>query len=446
MQQEVASRMMFMKLFRFISGNNYGGMKIEMTAPVLTKMDVPRCPSCASNQVMFFMLPGVHQSNPPYPMDPSVYLVTMPAMDVYVKYFGGWPTMFDKLMKVSDLQNELSRDSHSFIPSSFIMAGYDSPMKRSNRHNEVWFQAAVAETMSRIFHSVNVSSICAHNALRLGNQRDAGDLFVAVAKTEWGTIPGKANEKGCWYSYGGKEYFIKDPNDFVWVTCDRPVKLVKNEGKPPEFAIVCGYQDNYGYLYPAIAEDENLGRIPGKARGDMCWYPYGGREMATKNFYWIDYELRHYPPSKWVGTNTTVSHNGLFHSLLFGKLFAYISGNNAKQQKIEMTAPVLTKVIPRGTTTTYAMHFMIPFDLQNEPIAPADPSVYLVDLPALDVYVKAFGGYAIDRVNIAEVDKLHQEIRDETKFENSFYFTAGYDSPYTFLNRHNEVWLVATGV
>lgn len=67
-------------------------------------------------------------------------------------------------------------------------------------------------------------------------------------------------------------------------------------------------------------------------------------------------------------------------------------------------------------------------------------------IQSLFYYFRAFGGYAVDRVNIAEVDKLHQEIQDETKFENSYYFTAGYDSPYTFLNRHNEVWLVATGM
>lgn len=138
--------------------------------------------------------------------------------------------------------------------------------------------------MARVFSPINVSDTFSHKALKLGNQHDAGDLWVAVANTEWGTIPGKAKDGNCWYSYGGEEHITQD---FVWVTSDCPVKLVKNEGIVPPLAVVCGYQDNHGYLYPAIADDDTIGRVPGKASGNTCWYPYGGKELATNDFYWI---------------------------------------------------------------------------------------------------------------------------------------------------------------
>jgi hypothetical protein len=45
-----------------------------------------------------------------------------------------------------------------------------------------------------------------------------------------------------------------------------------------------GHQtDATGDLWCAIAFTEH-GKIPGKAKGDTCWYGYGGYEHHTKNF------------------------------------------------------------------------------------------------------------------------------------------------------------------
>ena len=44
-----------------------------------------------------------------------------------------------------------------------------------------------------------------------GHQTDgAGDHWCAVAKTEYGRIPGKAKEGICWYPYGDVEHMTKD--------------------------------------------------------------------------------------------------------------------------------------------------------------------------------------------------------------------------------------------
>lgn len=124
------------------------------------------------------------------------------------------------------------------------------------------------------------------DALKLGDQDDFGDLYVAIAKSEWGQIPGKAAGNTCWFPYNGKE---EATNDFYWVTCCRHYKLVKHDkdkSKPPRLAVLAGYQPDCGYLYPAIANTKE-GKIPGKAKGGNCWYAYGGEEHLTDDFYWI---------------------------------------------------------------------------------------------------------------------------------------------------------------
>jgi hypothetical protein len=122
------------------------------------------------------------------------------------------------------------------------------------------------------------------NGLKLGKQ-GVVDMWVAIAKTEWGTIPGKADKDGtCWYSYLWKEY--RTSQEFAYVTSIRPTKLVKSDSPPP-LAILFGYQtDGSGYHYAAVAETD-WGTVPGKAKDDTCWYPYGGEEHKTKNFSWV---------------------------------------------------------------------------------------------------------------------------------------------------------------
>jgi len=124
------------------------------------------------------------------------------------------------------------------------------------------------------------------NGLNFGYQNDGrGDQWIAVAETEWGKIPGKACGSSCWYGYNGQEY---ETDQFHYVVHTSPHKLVRNDNLgPPEGAIVTGNQnDGRGDQYAAIAISE-WGRIPGKAEGNTCWYPYGGEEHETYDFEWV---------------------------------------------------------------------------------------------------------------------------------------------------------------
>eukprot|EP00586_Coscinodiscus_wailesii_P000112 CAMPEP_0172478932 /NCGR_PEP_ID=MMETSP1066-20121228/3153_1 /TAXON_ID=671091 /ORGANISM="Coscinodiscus wailesii, Strain CCMP2513" /LENGTH=480 /DNA_ID=CAMNT_0013238887 /DNA_START=1270 /DNA_END=2712 /DNA_ORIENTATION=+ len=119
----------------------------------------------------------------------------------------------------------------------------------------------------------NFRYVYKHEAKPQGNQDDFGDLWCAVAVTDWGAIPGKSDGDTCWYSYGGEEH---ETTDF---------KLVKDgglrSGEPVGSAH--GIQLDFGRLYCAVANSE-WGRIPGKAAGDTCWFPYGGAEHTTDDF------------------------------------------------------------------------------------------------------------------------------------------------------------------
>jgi len=121
-------------------------------------------------------------------------------------------------------------------------------------------------------------------SLQTGFQNDgAGALWAAVAHTNHGDIPGKAKGNECWYPYGGKE---ETTNNFSYV-CGRNFTLVQNQGAPAPGALQTGFQnDGAGALWAAVAHTQ-WGEIPGKAKGNECWFPYGGRENSTNNFSWV---------------------------------------------------------------------------------------------------------------------------------------------------------------
>ena len=126
------------------------------------------------------------------------------------------------------------------------------------------------------------------DALALGNQTDgAGLLYLAVPNnTQWGTLPAKAKQNTCWYSYDGEELYT---DDFSWVCAKTgTVNVVMSDGSsPPKNAIISGYQtDGVGDLHTALAIGDH-GTVPGKANGDLCWYPYNGKEIKTGQFFGV---------------------------------------------------------------------------------------------------------------------------------------------------------------
>ncbi|GFO26520.1 heme-binding protein 2-like [Plakobranchus ocellatus] len=159
-----------------------------------------------------------------------------------------------------------------------------------------------------------------------------------------------------------------------------------------------------------------------------------------------DYEERAYRASRWVSTSVEGMDYSAAEEEMFDKLFLYIEGENTKKQVIKMTAPVLTKVIAGSgpaCKSNFTMSFYLPPSLKQPP-QPTDKTVYFSSLPAQKVFVSYFGGYATESAWLEHAETLAKAlVRDSKSFNQDFFFTAGYDSPFKILNRHNEVWYIA---
>jgi len=158
-----------------------------------------------------------------------------------------------------------------------------------------------------------------------------------------------------------------------------------------------------------------------------------------------DYQLREYEPSRWVSTGAVGLDYREASTKNFHKLFDYISGQNVKKEKIAMTAPVINKVIP-GQGPACESNFTMSFFVagSNKGPAPTNKEVSLNRFNSMKVYVRSFSGYAMTWESYRkEFLKLEKAINDPSKYDSSYLYTAGYDSPFTVFNRHNEVWLLA---
>jgi len=214
-------------------------------------------------------------------------------------------------------------------------------------------------------------------------------------------------------------------------------------------------------LLKALTGDDE----PGEVNGDYEQVPY----TTIQKF--DDYEERIYPSVKWACTYMSYERNeedpveedggnqwsiikmmqemmsqkswkNRPSSKMFMKLFRYISGVNQQSEEIEMTVPVLTRMIlMEDNMINKQMCFYLNKKHQANPPTPVDPDVKIEQNEEMTVFVHTFGGYAMsDQVNIDEAkifaDKLSSRADsiDFTKF-----YTAGYDSPMKFWNRRNEV-------
>ena len=58
-------------------------------------------------------------------------------------------------------------------------------------------------------------------------------------------------------------------------------------------------------------------------------------------------------------------------------------------------------------------------------------------------FYRAFDGFVKTSDNIAKAAELHQAINNASAILGDSWLTMGYDSPYKFLNRRNEVAFIA---
>ncbi|XP_030206570.1 endochitinase A isoform X2 [Gadus morhua] len=137
----VGAAMAFRRLFQYITGANEEGVQMEMTTPVLVK--IPEATKMWEPAVytLNFPLPAAYQDKPPKPTNDKLYFTDMPDMDVYVRSYGGWMLSVTSRLHAHLLTKELDRVRASYNHTYHYGVGYDSPLKLTNRHNEVWYIA-----------------------------------------------------------------------------------------------------------------------------------------------------------------------------------------------------------------------------------------------------------------------------------------------------------------
>lgn len=159
-----------------------------------------------------------------------------------------------------------------------------------------------------------------------------------------------------------------------------------------------------------------------------------------------NYEERVYEESHWVTTEMMNIDYDQATRPMFMRLFDYISGNNVKKEKIDMTAPVINRIIP-GQGPACKNHFTMSFYMSSSvksPPQPSDKNVYLSSLPQQKVFVAQYGGFSSKSEMLKQAHDLATALqRDGKRFNELFFYTAGYDSPFKILNRHNEIWYFA---
>ena len=137
------SRLMFMKLFRYISGLNQEVEEIPMTSPVMNLM-IPITKERTTKQMCFYLGKRFQTEKPPKPVNNEVEIILEKNLEVYVHTFGGYATKDATWIEESEkLKDRLQSDQVEGLDkidfSKFLMAGYDSPMKFWNRRNEILF-------------------------------------------------------------------------------------------------------------------------------------------------------------------------------------------------------------------------------------------------------------------------------------------------------------------
>ena len=82
---------------------------------------------------------------------------------------------------------------------------------------------------------------------------------------------------------------------------------------------------------------------------------------------------------------------------------------------------------------------------QVDPPAPSDPDVYLFRRPAMNVYTRIVPGYMNDGDWKSESRHMDQLVSSKgLNIEQSYFYVNGYNAPFDFWNRRNEVWKVKT--
>ncbi|EYU45054.1 hypothetical protein ABFS82_13G056500 [Erythranthe guttata] len=166
-----------------------------------------------------------------------------------------------------------------------------------------------------------------------------------------------------------------------------------------------------------------------------------------------DFEIRRYNSSMWISTQP-IDDISLVDAgkIAFFQLFDYIQGKNDNNEKIEMTAPVISEVKPSDgpfCASSFVVSFFVP--TKNQATAPSAKGLNLQKWGLTYVAVRQFSGFAMDDDVGQQAAALYSSIegtvwseaidKSHSAKDSAEYIVAQYNSPFEFKNRVNEIWL-----
>ncbi|KAH7292351.1 hypothetical protein KP509_29G063700 [Ceratopteris richardii] len=164
-----------------------------------------------------------------------------------------------------------------------------------------------------------------------------------------------------------------------------------------------------------------------------------------------EFSVRLYNGTVWMATSA-IEDTSFYEATRVGflKLFQYIQGANEEGAAVNMTAPVLTGVIPSDgpfCKSSFKVRFFVPTIYQGSPPTPISSlELEVEEWGARYFAVRTFGGFAKD-TNVAEEGAALAESVYEAGMELSSsagdesYYVAQYNSPFEITGRVNEILL-----
>lgn len=147
------------------------------------------------------------------------------------------------------------------------------------------------------------------------------------------------------------------------------------------------------------------------------------------------FEIRNYDSALFTTVKLPFSGFDKSSSKGFSILAGYIFGDNEENKKIAMTSPV-TMTLQDSIT----MMFMVPNEYTEESLPkPSQSIIKIENIESKKMAAISFGGWANDKKIELYKSKLILSLESEgILFSDKFLF-FGYNAPYEFLNRKNEV-------
>lgn len=154
-----------------------------------------------------------------------------------------------------------------------------------------------------------------------------------------------------------------------------------------------------------------------------------------------DVEIRAYKPAIFSSYTMNVNSYEASSNSGFRTLAGYIFGGNERQEEIAMTSPVMMEM---GESTT--MSFMVPSGRTIESLPkPNNSEIQFIEKPAVVMAAIQFGGWASDEKIEKYKQKLSVKLNDLGIEHTGKFAYLGYNPPFQFFNRRNEVVVELVG-